>query len=317
MTPRERPAGRPAARWVEHAVTAEEAGASVSDVLTGALGVSRRMIQRLTRSQGIRLNRRPTFLARKVREGDVVAARLAGTEEERLPPVEMHLEVVHEDADLLVVGKPPFLLVHPTSPEQDRTLAHGVAFHYRARGLAAKVRPVHRIDRDTSGLVLFAKTQHAHHQLDRQLREGTLRREYLALVHGSVERDEGEIDAPIGRHGRHPHLRAVDPAGERALTRYRVEERYPEATLLRLVLDTGRTHQIRVHLAHAGHPVIGDRQYGGRVVGGLARQALHAARLAFRHPTSGEEMGFELELPEDLARLRDHLRAPGPPPAGD
>jgi 23S rRNA pseudouridine1911/1915/1917 synthase len=308
-----RQAGQPAARWVEHAVTAEEAGASVSDVLTGALGVSRRMIQRLTRSQGIRLNRRPTFLARRVREGDVVAARVAGAEEERLPPVEMDLEVVHEDADLLVVGKPPFLLVHPTSPEQDRTLAHGVAFHYRAQGLAARVRPVHRIDRDTSGLVLFATTQHAHHQLDRQLREGTLRREYLALVHGSVEPAEGEIDAPIGRHERHPHLRAVDPAGERALTRYRVEERYPEATLLRLVLDTGRTHQIRVHMAHAGHPVIGDRQYGGRVVAGFARQALHAARLAFRQPTSGEELSFELAPPGDMARLRDHLRAPVPP----
>jgi 23S rRNA pseudouridine1911/1915/1917 synthase len=296
-------------RWVEHTVTAEEAGRTVQEVLTGTLGVSGRMIQRLTRARGIRHNRRPAYLGKKVRAGDVVAARLAPEEAAGVEPVPMELEVVHEDAEVLVVNKPPFLLVHPTSPEHTRTLSHGIVHHYLAQGLRAKVRPVHRLDRDTSGLLLVAKSARAHHQLDLQLREGAVERRYLALVSGVPERDEGVIDAPIGRHRDQPHLRTVRPqAGERAVTRYRVVERYAHAALLDVVLETGRTHQIRVHLAHLGHPVLGDRPYGGRGLSLLRRQALHAWRLAFRHPAGGERLELEAPLPEDLATLRDRLR---------
>jgi 23S rRNA pseudouridine1911/1915/1917 synthase len=295
-------------KWMDHTVTAEEAGRTVQEILTGTMDVSRRMIQKLTRAKGIQLNRKPGFLARKVRAGDVVSARVGGDEAAGLTPVEMDLEIVHEDADVLVVNKPPFLLVHPTQPEQTRTLAHGVAHHFERTGVRAKVRPVHRIDRDTSGLVLFAKTAMAHPKLDRELREGRIGRDYLALVHGVVAEDQGVVDAPIGRHERHPNLRAVRPGGEHAVTRWRVRERLPDATLLELELETGRTHQIRVHMAHAGHPVVGDRQYGGRAVAGLKRQALHAWRLVFPHPTTGERMALESPLPEDLARVRDALR---------
>ncbi|HEX2188088.1 MAG TPA: RluA family pseudouridine synthase [Longimicrobiaceae bacterium] len=296
-------------RWAEHTVTGDEAGRSVEEILTGPMGVSRRMIQRLTRSRGIQLNRRPAFLGRKTRAGDVVAARVAPEEEPGLAPVPMELAVVHEDAEVLVLDKPAGLLVHPTSPEQDRTLAHGVAHHFAAQGLRAKVRPVHRIDRDTSGLVLFAKTPLAHAHLDRQLRERELGRVYLAFVRGRVEEDAGEVDAPIGRDRQRRDLRTVRPDGEPARTRYRVVERCAEATLLELELETGRTHQIRVHMAHLGHPVLGDRQYGG---GGahLRRQALHAVRLRFAHPRTGEPLAFEAPLPPDLAELRDRLGAP-------
>ena len=298
-------------RWVEHTVTEDEAGRTVQEILTGTLGISRRMIQKLTRAKGIHLNRKNAYLARKVRAGDVVAARVTVAEEPGLEPVAMDLAIVHEDAEVLVIDKPPFLLVHPTSPEQARTLAHGVAHHFRERGLHAKVRPVHRIDRDTSGLVLFAKSALAHQRLDRQLREGQIERDYLALAHGSVAEDAGVVDAPIGRHERHPHLRAVHPGGEHAVTRWRVVERFADATLLELVLETGRTHQIRVHMAHAGHPVIGDRQYGGKSVGGLKRQALHASRLSFHHPSTDERLTLESPLPDDLARVRDRLRGGG------
>ncbi len=296
-----------ARRWAEHTVTPEEAGRTVQDILTGPMQVSRRMIQKLTRSQGIHLNRRAAFLARKVRAGDVVAARVAPEEEAGLAPVPMELHLVHEDADLLVVDKPPFLLVHPTSPDQDRTLAHGIAHHYLEAGLRARVRPVHRIDRDTSGLVLVAKTAFAHQHLDRQLRERVLKREYLALVDGAVEEEEGVVDAPIARDKRNPNLRAVRPGGEPALTRFRVEERLPGATLLRLELETGRTHQIRVHMLHAGHPVLGDRQYGGAGASLIRRQALHAARLSFLHPTTGEAIVCEAPLPQDMAEVRERL----------
>src|SRR5688500_14772470 len=187
-------------RWREHTVSPDEAGRTVQQILVEGMGISRRMIQRLTRSKGLRHNRRPAWLAAKVRAGDVVAARLADDASAVLTPVEMPLDIVYEDADLVAVNKPPFQLVHPTQPTHDRTLAHGVAWHLRDRPGA--VHAVHRIDRDTSGLVLFATSAHAHHRLDVQLRAGELRREYLALVGGVVDGDAGVIDAPIGRDPR-------------------------------------------------------------------------------------------------------------------
>jgi 23S rRNA pseudouridine1911/1915/1917 synthase len=294
-------------------VTEAEAGRTVEEILTGPLQISRRRIQKLTRSRGIEINRRAAFLGKKVRPGDVIAARAAAEEEVGLEPVPMELAVIHEDADLLVLDKPPFVLVHPTAPHHRATLSHGVAHHFLQQGLHAKVRPVHRLDRDTSGLLLVAKSPVAHQRLDRQLRERQMRREYLALVQGTVAEDAGVIDAPIGRHKQNPNLRAVRPqGGEPARTRFEVVERYPDATLLRLELETGRTHQIRVHLAHLGHPVLGDTQYGGPPLPPLKRPALHAWRLAFSHPATGETLEFEACLPEDLAALRNTLTAAEP-----
>jgi 23S rRNA pseudouridine1911/1915/1917 synthase len=286
--------------WANHTVAADEAGRTVQDILTGPMGVSRRMIQRLTRAKGLQHNRRAAWLNAKVRAGDVVSARLHPAESAVLAPVPMDLRVVYEDAEVLAVDKPPFLLVHPTSPEQDRTLAHGVAHHLAERGVHAGVHPVHRIDRDTSGLVLFARTGHAHHRLDLQLRAGELKREYLALVDGVMGEERGVIDAPIGRDPRNPVLRVVRKDGDAAVTRWEVVERYPTATLVRLELETGRTHQIRVHLQHAGHPVLGDRQYGRRGTSVIKRQALHASHLAFAHPASGERIELTAELAPDM-----------------
>lgn len=297
-----------AGEWIDHTVTESEAGRTVQEVLTGTMMVSRRMIQKLTRARGVTLNRRPAFLGRKVKAGDVVSARVRFDEEPALEPVEMPLAIVHEDDAVLVIDKPPFVLVHPTSPEQRETLSHGVAAHYAARGLHARVRPVHRIDRDTSGLVLFAHSADAHQRLDRQLREGTIERGYRALVDGVVAEDAGEVNAPISRDPRTPNLRAVRVDGEPARTRWRVAERYPRATLLELELDTGRTHQIRVHMAHAGHPVLGDRQYGRAGLTLIRRQALHASRLSFDHPTTGERLTFEAPLPDDMKAAIERLR---------
>ncbi|KEO83533.1 hypothetical protein EL26_08950 [Tumebacillus flagellatus] len=296
-------------RWVEHTITESEAGQTVEDVLTGTLSISRRMIQKLTRSKGIQLNRKPAFLSKKVRVGDVVRAALSFEEEAGLEPVEMPLNILFEDADLLVLNKPPFLLVHPTSPQQTGTLSHGLAYHYQQQGLSAKVRPVHRIDRDTSGLLVVAKTAFAHQHLDRQLRERELKREYLAIVDGTISEDSGVIDAPIGKNKLDPNLRAVRPnAGEFALTRYLVRERYDNATLVHLELETGRTHQIRVHMTHIGHPLLGDRQYGSVGLELIKRQALHAARLTLTHPTTGEVLTFDAPLPPDLASLQAYLK---------
>jgi 23S rRNA pseudouridine1911/1915/1917 synthase len=299
-----------ATRWVEHTITAEQAGQSVEEILTDTLEISRRMIQKLTRRKGIQLNRKPAFLAKKVRVGDVVRAALSYEEESGLEPMQMDLNIVYEDQDMLVLNKPPFLLVHPTTPDQTGTLSHGIAYHYQQIGLHAKVRPVHRIDRDTSGLLVVAKTSFAHQHLDRQLRERDLKREYLAFVSGVVSEQSGTIDAPIGKDKRNPNLRAVRPqAGEFALTRYEVVETYANATLVHLELDTGRTHQIRVHMTHLGHPLLGDRQYGRVGLNLIKRQALHASRLSLSHPTTGEPMTFEAPFPDDLVALQTRLQA--------
>jgi 23S rRNA pseudouridine1911/1915/1917 synthase len=297
-----------ASRWIRHTVQPDDEGLSVQEILTGRLGISRRMIQRLTRSRGITLNSRPAFLSRPVRSGDVVAVRVLARETTKLPPAALPLSIVHEDADLIVVDKPPGLLVHPTAPSHTRTLAHGIAGHLARHGVEARVRPVHRLDRETSGLVIFAKSGFAHQHLDRQLRQGTLEREYLALVEGVVPEDEGVIQDPIGPARQDPRLRMVRVDGQEAITRYTVEERFAAATALRVTLETGRTHQIRVHLAHRGNPVIGDRAYGARPTRSIGRPALHARRVTLLQPRSGERLEFEAPPPEDILALLDALR---------
>jgi 23S rRNA pseudouridine1911/1915/1917 synthase len=266
------------------------------------------MIQRLTRSRSILLNRRAPYLKRAVRAGDVIAVRIAGNETATLPPVAMPLSILFEDVDVVVVDKPAGLLVHPTSPKHDRTLAHGLAEHFRTQGLDSPVRPVHRLDRDTSGAVLFARSAYAHQHLDRQLREGSLAREYLAIAEGSWPADLVRIEAPIGRAKNSPTLRAVTDGGEPAITRVAVVERLPGATLLRIELETGRTHQIRVHLAHCRHPVLGDVAYGAGRTRVLRRPALHSSRIMFTTPRGGSRVEVEAPLPEDLASAIRSLR---------
>ena len=288
-------------------VREEEAGRTLQELLVGTLGISRRMIQKLTRATGIRLNGRTAYLKRKVRTGDVVMARLVFAEEPGLEPMAMDLTIVYEDEHLLVVDKPSGLLVHPIDRSGEATLAHGIAHHLLRDAVPTRVRPVHRLDRDTSGLVLFARSAFVHQALDRQLRGHGVRRTYLAFVAGLPSPPEGVIRAPIGPHPRDPNLRAVaEQGGDAATTHFRTVEDFGDAALLEVELETGRTHQIRVHLAHLGHPLLGDVRYGGPP-GNLRRQALHAARLDLAHPISGEAITLTSALPPDLQALRTEL----------
>jgi 23S rRNA pseudouridine1911/1915/1917 synthase len=221
-------------------------------------------------------------------------------------------EVVYEDADLLVVDKPAGLVTHPAPGHRGPTLAE--ALSGRAAGGAHPERAgiVHRLDRDTSGLLVVAKTEEAHAALSDQMRAREVRREYLALVAGHPEAGSGTIDAPIGRdRSRRTVVSTRSDRPRAAVTRFEVIERLPATSLLRVTLETGRTHQIRAHLAAIGHPVCGDPQYGGRACGrelGLDRQFLHAERLMFRHPRSRESVVCESKPPVDLRRALDAAR---------
>ena len=220
--------------------------------------------------------------------------------------------LVHEDGDVVVVEKPRGIVVHPAAGHDRGTLVNGLV----ARGIAlsrlgGSLRPgvVHRIDKDTSGLLMFAKTDRAYLNLANQLKEHTVERVYRAIVHGQLVHDDGVVDAPIGRDPRNRQRMAVVETGKRAVTHFHVLERYREYSLVELRLETGRTHQIRVHMNFIEHPLAGDPVYGRRHTLDIAGQALHAMVLGFTHPATGEHMRFEAALPADMGRLVQLLQS--------
>ncbi|WCN38015.1 RluA family pseudouridine synthase [Aneurinibacillus uraniidurans] len=304
-------------RWLEYEVEREIAGWTLERVLKEKLGISGRMIQRLTRQKGVHLNRKQPYLQKKVKKGDEVKVRIADAFEPTLPPVAMDIHVLYEDDALLVVNKPAGLAVHPVNEKQTRTLAHGISHYWTEKGQPRAVRPVHRLDKETSGAILIAKNGFIQQLLDKQLREHAIRRTYLALVSGHPAQvgESGTFSDPIARDPHHPTRRCVSTKGDDAITHYTVRELYepkpdvlPEgAALVEIELETGRTHQIRVHFSHHGFPILGDTLYGGPVVDGFRRQALHAVSLTFSHPLSGEVIECMAPAPDDFVKLRDQL----------
>ena len=244
--------------------------------------------------------------ARKVRGGEVVMLAAAPDPREVAFVAEaMPLTIVDEDDALIVIDKPAGLVVHPGSGNWSGTLLNGLLAHHPPLAGVPRAGIVHRLDKDTSGLLVIAKTLASQTDLVRQLQARTVRRDYLALVAGRVER-AGRVEAPIGRHPRERTMMAVVPSGKPAVTHYEVLERFAACTLLRCRLETGRTHQIRVHMTSIGHPLIGDPVYRGKAVpAGIAfgRQALHAEHLGLRHPASGAPMNWSSPVPADIAEL--------------
>jgi len=261
----------------------------------------------------ITIDGRPSEPAAKARGGEAVTLDAEPNPAEvAFVPEPMDLAIVHEDDALIVIDKPAGLVVHPAAGNWRGTLLNGLLAHEPALVAVPRAGIVHRLDKDTTGLMVVAKTLAAQTDLIRQLQVRTVRREYLALVHGAVEGD-GKIDAPIGRHPRERTLMAVVDNGKPAVTHVVILERFETCTLLRCRLETGRTHQIRVHLTHIGHPLVGDPTYRGRVGqhGPLAfeRQALHAERLGLKHPVTAKAMSWTARPPDDFAALLDALRA--------
>ncbi len=228
-----------------------------------------------------------------------------------LRPLELELDIVYEDADLAVINKPRGLVVHPSAGHEDDTLVNALVARLgdSLSGINGELRPgiVHRIDKDTSGLLVVAKNDLAHLSLAEQIKLHTARRTYEAVVRGGFSSDSGTIDAPIARHPRERKRMAVVAGGRDAVTHWSVIERYGSWTHLRCVLETGRTHQIRVHMAHIGHPVAGDPLYGGADELNVGGQCLHARELEFEHPRTGERLHFSTELPEYFKKVLTKL----------
>ncbi len=307
-------------------VPADDEGARLDAWLAGHLELSRTRIARLVAEERVLLNGSVPRKAEPVQAGDEVVVRVPAPAPTALEPEDLPLEIVREDEHLLVVNKAAGMVVHPAPGHRTGTLVHALLHHVRdLSGIGGELRPgiVHRLDRDTSGLLVVAKSDEAHQGLADLLRRRKMRRLYLAVAWGHLDAPMLRVDEPIGRHPSDRTRMAVIQGGRRAVTHLRVRERWSGAELLDAGLETGRTHQIRVHLHHLGHPVVGDQTYGPGWERGIAgpnrhwaaglarrapRQLLHARLLAFTHPITGESIRLEAPLPDDFRTAVDWAR---------
>ncbi len=307
---------------IRYTLASEDEGLYIKEVLQRRFGVSSRLMRRIKAAGSIRLDGRPARLRDKGRPGQVLTVDYP-RESSYFDPENIPLDVVYEDEDLLAVNKQPFLVVHPTKNYQSGTLANALAFRLQERGESWKIRFINRLDRDTSGLVLVAKNGHAQDAVSSQMEKGTTVKKYLALVHGILTEKEGSIEAPIDKDPDHKARRMVRADGYPSTTLYRVlkewnvpdlgpdyapwtgQKRLDDFSLLELTLLTGRTHQIRVHMTHIGHPIAGDELYGqlfGYEAGTdvLGRQALHACCLRLTQPMTGKPVELITPMPPDM-----------------
>ena len=295
---------------VELVLSEREEGIRLDKVLAERLpDLTRTAIQRLLEEELVLINGKPAAKNRKGRAGDSVAVRIPDPEPLCLQAENVPLDVVYEDDDLLVVNKPQGMVVHPAPGNYQGTLVNALLAHCGTSlsGINGVIRPgiVHRIDKDTSGLLMVAKNDFAHQGLARQIKEHSFRREYEAVVAGRMKQESGVVNAPIGRHPIDRKKMAVtEKNSKEAVTYFRVIAEYPRYTHIRLRLETGRTHQIRVHMAYLGHPVAGDPVYGPQKPDlGLKGQCLHARLIGFVHTRDGRYLEFESPLPDYFARL--------------
>ena len=285
---------------------------------------SRARLQRLIDNEDVLVNGKRAKSSYRLRAGDEIEVELISTPIESFTPENIPLDVVYEDDVLLVINKPASLVVHPAAGIHSGTLANALAFHFQNLPSATgKARPgiVHRLDRDTSGLMVVAKTESSMESLADQFRDRTVFKSYVALVHGHLESESGLIDQPLARDQGNRTRMAVVRGGRNAVSLYKVRRRYQRFTLVDVEIKTGRTHQIRVHLAWLRHPVVGDESYGGgrdnmiqeahlrAEVRKLGRQFLHAEELGFNHPTTVERMKFKAPLPSELSSLLEELES--------
>ena len=296
-------------------VSPEEAGVSIDKYLTEQLpDITRSYLQKLLKDGSVQMNGKSVKTSTKTASGAVIELTITEPEEPEILPEDIPLDILYEDSDVILINKPKDMVVHPAAGHYTGTLVNALMYHCKGdlSGINGVLRPgiVHRIDKDTTGVLIICKNDKAHNALAEQLKEHSITRKYRAIVCGNLKEDEGTVDAPLGRHPQdRKKMAIVRTGGKRAVTHYRVLERFGNYTYIECQLETGRTHQIRVHMASLGHPLLGDEVYG-RVKSPFNRegQTLHAMVLGFIHPTTGEYMEFEAPLPEYFEKLLGKLR---------
>ncbi|MFS0643559.1 RluA family pseudouridine synthase [Siminovitchia sp. 179-K 8D1 HS] len=297
---------------VEHLVSGEENGERI-DKLIAALDEqwSRSQVQQWIKDGWVQVNGVQVKANYKCQTDDEISVSIPEPELLNVEPEEMDLEIYYEDSDVIVVNKPKGMVVHPAPGHPSGTLVNGLMAHCKdLSGINGVLRPgiVHRIDKDTSGLLMVAKNDLAHERLVDQLVKKTVTRKYYALVHGVIPHDHGTVDAPIGRNPADRQSMAVNEKGKHAVTHFAVKERFAQFTFVECELETGRTHQIRVHMKYIGYPLAGDPKYGPKHTIPADGQVLHAGVLGFRHPRTEEYLEFTAPLPQYFVKLLDKLR---------
>ncbi len=268
--------------------------------------ISGRLFRKLYKAKQIYVDGKFKRKGLTLEKGAVVSIYMED-ESENTKPEKMDINIVYEDFDFLILNKQPNIVVHPTKSHQENTLSNGISYYFKEKGIKKKIRFVNRLDMDTTGILIVAKNPFAHQQMALQFESHKVEKKYQAIVDGIVEKDENYINLPIGREEDKSIRKTVTEEGQDALTKYTVIERYKDATLLDVQIFTGRSHQIRVHLDHIGHPIIGDSLYN-KESPYIDRQALHSYYLKVKHPRTKEAIEFIAPLPKDMEKLIDHLK---------
>lgn len=288
---------------IDFEVNEQYDGKKVLHVLKGQMKLSSRLIKKLKKHDGIFLNDRLTRTIDTIHNGDTVSVVIEYNEEIHFQPEEADISIIYEDQYFLAVNKNAGIPVHPTARHNTGTLAQMVLSHFIKQGLSIKTRPINRLDKDTSGVVLFAKNAHMQDRIISQMKENSVLKVYVGIVHGVFEPFEGVINLPIARKDTSIIERVVDPSGASAVTRYKTLEVHNGLSLVQFILETGRTHQIRVHTRAMGHPLLGDWLYSDIKTDLIDRQALHSTTLAFNHPITSERIILNAPIPEDMRKV--------------